>query len=60
MRCQKQGQRSDILAGLYPRWGMIFERGAIGQIFWLLQKPGVSPASRTKREREKSLKKPTT
>jgi len=54
MRCQKQGQRSDILAGLYPRWGMIFERGAIGQIFGLLQKPGVCRQLPEPRGREKN------
>ncbi|MEG3947662.1 MULTISPECIES: hypothetical protein [unclassified Microcoleus] len=33
MRCQKQGQRFDILSDLYPLWGMIFEGDRSPQSF---------------------------
>ncbi|MBE9096968.1 hypothetical protein, partial [Tychonema sp. LEGE 07203] len=47
MRCQKQGQRCDILSCLYPLWGM-FRTG--DRILGRLQKPDLHPVYRTLRD----------
>ncbi|WP_293122050.1 hypothetical protein [Microcoleus sp. bin38.metabat.b11b12b14.051] len=47
LRCQKQEQPCDILSYWYPLWRMVFSGRAIGQIYWLLKKPGQPPVSRT-------------